>query len=118
MTPPPMHTSDFGCVCRARISRFVITKPEASPSFTPGIGGTAALEPVAITSRGAERTSPPAETVKFSPSLPRIFPSAEKTVTPCAFIAAPTPRTSVRTTPSFRATTFAWSNETFSAVTP
>ena len=35
-----------------------------------------------------------------------------------AFIAAPTPRTSVRTTPSFRATTFAWSNETFSAVTP
>lgn len=34
-----MQTSDSGCSERESSSRFVITKPEASPSRTPGIGG-------------------------------------------------------------------------------
>ena len=45
MTPPPMTTNEAGCSASSRISRLVTTT-SPRPSRRPGMGGTAASEPV------------------------------------------------------------------------
>ena len=86
---------DFGCVCRARrISRFVITKPETSPPSHTRDRRHRRSEPVAIHEPRGGKDLAARRDREISPSLPRIFPSAEKP-SRRALIAAPTPRTSV-----------------------
>ena len=103
ITPPPMMTIDWGRSLRASISRLVtITSPA---SGTPGMGGTKASEPVQSKRFFASYASPLHAMVSVPSSFrPVMRASPLTTFTPCAFIEAPIPATSFRTTLFLRAT--------------
>ena len=118
MTPPPITTRLSGTSESASISLFVSTNPAFRPSESPGIGGIAGDEPVAISRFLAANVSSPTDTRTSSSVLSIMRASPVTTVTPKVFRDDFMPQVSSFTTLFFRANTTLWSIVRFSVLTP